>query len=291
MQNPITQPIMVKKMPRYVSYPLAVLALIGALGAIQIIQNTPGKAPSDAPTKPPTMALGPEGVVGIGETLSLDGVSVTLHSIVADYRCPSDVQCIQAGAIVANVTLDNGVLRETFNMPSDEVPRPFGTHRIAIVDIAPPLLSTEPADPNAYRITFRSEPMTKAEQAEQYFRANISALSPEPPVLGGTFYVTEVAFPEAGRAVVSYEDGHIALVADVTYGVSAGGVVQIDSFTMRADEPVSGRPTLPPLPSENDEVGICNNLCGNGTCEEMVCMGSGCPCAETPDSCPQDCAL
>lgn len=40
---------------------------------------------------------------------------------------------------------------------------------------------------------------------------------------------------------------------------------------------------------ESDQA-ICRNLCGNGSCEEIVCMGTGCPCAETPQSCPQDCS-
>ncbi|TAK05219.1 hypothetical protein EPO33_04570 [Patescibacteria group bacterium] len=34
----------------------------------------------------------------------------------------------------------------------------------------------------------------------------------------------------------------------------------------------------------------CKNQCGNGQCEEIVCLAVGCPCAETPASCPQDCA-
>ncbi len=33
----------------------------------------------------------------------------------------------------------------------------------------------------------------------------------------------------------------------------------------------------------------CANQCGNGTCEEIVCMGLGCPCPENPQICPQDC--
>jgi len=37
------------------------------------------------------------------------------------------------------------------------------------------------------------------------------------------------------------------------------------------------------------EAGECKNECGNGTCEEIVCMAVGCPCAETKASCPQDC--
>lgn len=34
---------------------------------------------------------------------------------------------------------------------------------------------------------------------------------------------------------------------------------------------------------------ICEDLCGDGICQEIVCMAQGCPCPETPDTCPQDC--
>ena len=34
---------------------------------------------------------------------------------------------------------------------------------------------------------------------------------------------------------------------------------------------------------------LCDDKCGNGQCEEMVCMGEGCPCAESAGSCPEDC--
>jgi hypothetical protein len=33
----------------------------------------------------------------------------------------------------------------------------------------------------------------------------------------------------------------------------------------------------------------CSDTCGNGTCEEIVCMAIGCPCAETKETCPSDC--
>jgi hypothetical protein len=46
----------------------------------------------------------------------------------------------------------------------------------------------------------------------------------------------------------------------------------------------SAPPGEPPRPG-----GTCKNLCGNGTCEEVVCMAIGCPCAETKASCPEDC--
>jgi len=34
----------------------------------------------------------------------------------------------------------------------------------------------------------------------------------------------------------------------------------------------------------------CKNLCGDGICQEIVCMAVGCPCAETKESCPEDCS-
>jgi len=33
----------------------------------------------------------------------------------------------------------------------------------------------------------------------------------------------------------------------------------------------------------------CKDLCGDGICQEIVCMAIGCPCSETPQTCPQDC--
>jgi hypothetical protein len=33
----------------------------------------------------------------------------------------------------------------------------------------------------------------------------------------------------------------------------------------------------------------CEDRCGNGRCEEIVCMAVGCPCAESYSSCPEDC--
>ncbi len=34
---------------------------------------------------------------------------------------------------------------------------------------------------------------------------------------------------------------------------------------------------------------FCKDLCGDGICQEVVCEAHGCPCAETPESCPYDC--
>ncbi|NMC64347.1 MAG: hypothetical protein GYA55_14375 [SAR324 cluster bacterium] len=41
---------------------------------------------------------------------------------------------------------------------------------------------------------------------------------------------------------------------------------------------------------ESSKGRLCEDLCGNGQCEEIVCMGQGCPCAENANSCPSDCS-
>ncbi len=42
--------------------------------------------------------------------------------------------------------------------------------------------------------------------------------------------------------------------------------------------------------SQSEKAGrACKDLCGDGQCQEIVCMEIGCPCAETPESCPKDC--
>lgn len=91
------------------------------------------------------------------------------------------------------------------------------------------------------RIEIKNEVVVNPEQKnivasevfEQYVRERIGTLSPEPAVLGGSFYVTEVVFPGEGSAVVSYEDGHIAFVADVAYTLDSSGVVTVNRFDIR----------------------------------------------------------
>ncbi|MCB9030552.1 MAG: hypothetical protein H6619_05825 [Deltaproteobacteria bacterium] len=33
----------------------------------------------------------------------------------------------------------------------------------------------------------------------------------------------------------------------------------------------------------------CIDKCGDGECQEIVCQAIDCPCAETAESCPEDC--
>lgn len=53
---------------------------------------------------------------------------------------------------------------------------------------------------------------------------NLAQLSPEPPVLGGTFYITRLDVLGLDLGKVEYEDGHIALQAIFNFVVNSDGV-------------------------------------------------------------------
>ncbi|NCB20300.1 MAG: hypothetical protein EOM88_00020 [Clostridia bacterium] len=67
------------------------------------------------------------------------------------------------------------------------------------------------------------------EVIEAYFQNNINQLSPVDPVLGGTFYLTEINFINNNLVILSYEDGHIALIAEVNFH-QVGSEIIIDSL-------------------------------------------------------------
>lgn len=69
---------------------------------------------------------------------------------------------------------------------------------------------------------------------EEYVRKHIGTLSPERPVLGGTFYITDMQINANNQTgIVWYEDGHIALVADFAYARNTSHNLIITSFVVR----------------------------------------------------------
>lgn len=92
-------------------------------------------------------------ILSVGETETINGLSVTLEEVVQESRCPVDAECIEGGAITTRVTLANGE-KTTTNIASDGVPDTFGGYEIAITDIKPPLLSGKEVPQSDYRITF-----------------------------------------------------------------------------------------------------------------------------------------
>lgn len=64
----------------------------------------------------------------------------------------------------------------------------------------------------------------------RYLQKNISILSPEKEVLGGTYYVTKFTDTGNNSGTVEYEDGHNAYRAKVSYSFDETGNIQINSF-------------------------------------------------------------
>ncbi len=62
---------------------------------------------------------------------------------------------------------------------------------------------------------------------EAYIRNNISSISPVEAVLGGTWYVLSVEFPDVDRVSVIYEDGHIQEEFQASYSVSESGDIEL----------------------------------------------------------------
>jgi len=57
------------------------------------------------------------------------------------------------------------------------------------------------------------------------------------------------------------------------------------------NQPVANQPII--NVNENNNANqpkeACVDKCGDGTCQEIVCLAIGCPCAETAQTCPIDC--
>lgn len=73
---------------------------------------------------------------------------------------------------------------------------------------------------------------------------------------------------------------------------SQSGFPILESYPEQCRTP-DGRSFVKELADEEKEKIIppssCKNLCGDGVCQEVVCMAIGCPCAETKETCAQDC--
>lgn len=78
------------------------------------------------------------------------------------------------------------------------------------------LVSEEPVLPVLEEPSTGEAP-TRLALRQNYLIENISELSPIKEVLGGTFYITGFSWSNENEVSVQYEDGHIALEADVLF--------------------------------------------------------------------------
>ncbi len=98
------------------------------------------------------------GSIAVGESKTINGVRITVNNIVEDSRCPADATCIQAGKLVANVTLGSNTDKETLNMSDADAPKAFDVYKVSLISSAPYFpLASQPLPFNQYRLTFKVE--------------------------------------------------------------------------------------------------------------------------------------
>ena len=61
------------------------------------------------------------------------------------------------------------------------------------------------------------------------------------------------------------------------------------SFVQQISEVEKRRLTPSTGESGRENEAVCEDVCGDGMCQEVVCLGTGCPCAETGLTCSEDC--
>lgn len=95
-------------------------------------------------------------MLSLGEPGAMPDSSIVIDRVTVDSRCPSDVQCIQAGTVElsATVTGPNG----TSTLPLSLGVVSTTEHlQITLTDVVPTPLSTTPIDKSQYRFTLLVE--------------------------------------------------------------------------------------------------------------------------------------
>lgn len=95
------------------------------------------------------------GEVRVGQTIFVNGVSITLNRIVEDSRCPVDVWCIQAGWVKANVFLKSDTDKETIDMQTGKSATSFDSFAVSLVDVKPNKIAAHQIKQEEYILTFK----------------------------------------------------------------------------------------------------------------------------------------
>lgn len=90
----------------------------------------------------------------LNEKVSPLGEGITVLSVIEDSRCPTDVQCIQAGSVrvSAKVESGSGIATQTFTLNQ---PITTESEVITLVSVLPEKKSTITIKPTDYKFTFR----------------------------------------------------------------------------------------------------------------------------------------
>lgn len=92
--------------------------------------------------------------IGVGESVVVDGLTVTLVDILEDSRCPANANCIQAGQVRAQVKLETVGSSQIAVLSTNTEGIGFDNYFIEIIEVLPQALSDTTILRADYEITF-----------------------------------------------------------------------------------------------------------------------------------------
>lgn len=117
---------------------------------VMVFKKKEARATPQLPSASSTQQVTP---FSIGTTQTIQGITITLNDVYSDSRCPKDVQCIQKGQVVANVTLVYGNSTDTISLQEDAPTLHIAGKTITLSKILPEKTSKHTILKNEYRIT------------------------------------------------------------------------------------------------------------------------------------------
>ncbi len=88
----------------------------------------------------------------LGQKMTGSNISITPKKIISDSRCPLNVQCIWAGTVEVQATVESKAENKELVFKLNE-PQTFGDYLITLIEVAP-AKSSEAIPDSSYRFTF-----------------------------------------------------------------------------------------------------------------------------------------
>jgi len=110
----------------------------------------------EADTIKPAINSNPEiGEIRIGEEAYINGLKITVLSLIEDSRCPIDAVCIQAGQVRLRVLLRSNTDKDEVIISSDKPETLFDSFKVSLIKTEPSAKAAELINQNNYIFTFK----------------------------------------------------------------------------------------------------------------------------------------
>lgn len=136
-------------------WPLAAIVIVlVAVGGFLLWDQS--RTPKEQPLPSIHISDGTIVTLALGQTGTVNDVTITPREVVEDSRCPKDVQCIQAGRVRVRATLSSGLgTGEQIFLVGE--PITTEAEAVTLLSVAPDKISTVTTTPEDYRFTFKVE--------------------------------------------------------------------------------------------------------------------------------------